>query len=317
MMGDVLRKEARAIETLASSLNDKHKKMVDICGECKGKVVITGMGKSGHIAKKISATMASLGKPAFYLHPGEAAHGDLGMVERRDVVILISKSGETDEIMQLIPSLKIIGCKLIGLFCKQNSTLEKHCDLTIVLPMEEEACINNLAPTTSTTMTMAFGDAVAVALSARNHFGRNEFALFHPKGSLGKQLLLAVDDLANKNDDEVLIYPGDSIRSVLWHITKNRIGAVAVVDEKKHLIGLISDGDVRRAMESNDDIFEKNAADIMTIHPVFVNKKLLAVEAFKIMSEKKISVLPIVDDNNMLAGIVGFHDIVASGIGEK
>lgn len=313
---NVLTDEYNAILNLANSLNDTHVDFLRICENCKGKIIVTGMGKSGHVARKISATMASLGTPSFYLHPGEAAHGDLGMVEKQDVVIMISKSGETEELIQLLPSLKIIGCKLVGLFCKNNSSLQKHCDMTVVLPMDREACANNLAPTTSTTMTMAFGDAIAVALSVKKDFGKTDFALFHPKGSLGKQLLLTVEDLANKEISEIATQKDDDIQTILWHITKNRSGAVAVVDGNNKLVGLVSDGDVRRAIEKYTNIFDKKAFDIMTAHPTSIKKGTLAVDAFKLMSEKKISVLPIVEED-VLIGIVCFHDIVASGIGEN
>jgi arabinose-5-phosphate isomerase len=272
------------------------------------------MGKSGHVAKKISATMASLGTASFYLHPGEAAHGDLGMVQKNDVVIMISKSGETDELIQLLNSLKIIGCKLIGIFCEKDSTLEKQCDLSIVLPMEKEACINNLAPTTSTTLTMAVGDAIAVALSQKKQFGRQEFALFHPRGTLGKQLLLTVGKIADNDLEHIAIHGDDEIKKVLWMITKNRLGAVTVVDKVGKLIGLVSDGDIRRAIEKSNDIWTMKAADIMTVNPINVKGETLVVDAFKMMQGKKISVLPVTNDDGILTGLVSFHDIIESGI---
>lgn len=317
LIRDVLRCEADAINHFAATLDEKHLELLRMCKACTGKIILTGMGKSGHVARKISATMASLGTPSFFLHPAEAAHGDLGMVEKNDIVMMVSKSGETDEIMQLLNSLKIIGCKLIGIFCEKGSTLEKQCDLTIVLPMEREACINNLAPTTSTTLTMAFGDAIAVALSQMRGFGRQDFALFHPMGTLGKQLLLTVANLANKNMQEISIKKEDEIRTVLWVITKNRLGAVTVVDEEGKLIGLVSDGDIRRGIEKNENIMTMSAEDIMTNKPISVNENMLAVDAFKMMQEKKISVLPITNSENKLIGVVSFYDIVESGIGGK
>lgn len=312
----VLMEEAEAILDVSNSVSEEYEKFVDVCEKCDGKVVFTGMGKSGHVAKKISATMASLGTPSFFLHPAEAAHGDLGMVSRNDVVIMVSKSGETDELIQIINSLKIIGCYLVGLFCKKDSTLEKFCDMTIVLPIEKEACINNLAPTTSTTVTMAVGDAVAVALSERKMFGKQNFALFHPRGTLGKQLLLTVDGIANKCIEEIAIMPEAELKKVLWVITKNRLGAVAVVDHERRLIGLISDGDIRRAIEINENILKNQAKDIMTQNPINIEGGSLAVDAFKMMQEKKISVLPVTSENNKLIGLVSFHDIVGLGIGE-
>lgn len=315
MMKSVLLKEASAINFLVDNISEEHERLLNICLLCKGKIIITGMGKSGHVARKMSATMSSLGTPAIFLHPSEAAHGDLGMVESQDVVIMLSKSGETEELRQLIPSLKVIGCKLVGIFCKKDSTLEKHCDLTIVLPVDEEACVNNLAPTVSTTLTMAFGDALAVTLSANKGFGKNNFALFHPKGSLGKQLLLTVYDLANTEINEIAVNELSDIRSVLWHITQNRLGAVGVIDEGGTLLGLISDGDIRRSIEKDENFLDKTARQIMTKQPVVVDEKTLAVDAFKLMRNNKKSVLPIVDESNCLRGIVSFHDIVSSGVG--
>lgn len=313
----VLMEESEAILAVSNSVSDEYVKLVDVCEKCEGKVIFTGMGKSGHVAKKISATMASLGTPSFFLHPGEAAHGDLGMVSRSDIVIMVSKSGETDELIQIINSLKIIGCYLVGLFCKKYSTLEGLCDMAIVLPLEREACINNLAPTISTTATMAVGDAVAIALSERKMFGKQNFALFHPRGTLGKQLLLTVDGIANKCMEEIAVKQDDGLKKVLWAITKNRLGAVTVVDDEGYLIGLVSDGDIRRAIEVNENILKNQANDIMTNNPISIGESTLAVDAFKMMQEKKISVLPITDADNKLIGMVSFHDIVGLGIGDQ
>lgn len=315
LMKEVLRREAQAIEELANHPADTWSKLLEICGTCSGKIIISGMGKSGHVSRKISATLASLGTPSFYLHPGEAAHGDLGMVEKSDVVMLISKSGETEELLQLINSLKVIGCTIVGVFCEKDSSLETYCDLTIVLPVEEEACINNLAPTVSTTLTMAFGDALAIALSSKKKFGKNDFALFHPKGALGKQLLLTVYDLANRDSEEISVTEDTNIETILWRITKNRLGAVAVVDGSNKLKGLISDGDIRREIKKDRAFFEKKASQIMIVNPMVADEKMLASEAFVMMNECKKSVLPIIDGNNGLKGMVSFHDIVASGIG--
>lgn len=314
VLREVLENENRAISKLIDSLGQSHLKMISMCHECSGKIVITGMGKSGHVARKISATMSSLGTPSFFLHPGEAAHGDLGMVERRDVVIMISKSGETDELLQLISSLKIIGCKLIGVFCKEGSTLEKHCDHTVILPIEREACVNNLAPTTSTTVTMAFGDAVAIVLSQMKNFGKQDFALFHPLGTLGKQLLLNVDHLANKKMDEIAVRENAEVRKILWVITQNRLGAVTVIDSEGKLVGLITDGDIRRAIEKNEGIMSMKAEEIMTNNPIKAINEMLVVDAFKLMQSKKISVLPTVDENEKLIGVVSIYSIIETGV---
>lgn len=310
----VLSEEAQAITKLIDEVDENYINVVELLSSCKGKIILTGMGKSGHVARKISATMASLGTPSFFLHPGEAAHGDLGMVERDDVVIMVSRSGETDELIQLLNSLKIIGCRLVGLFCEKNSTLEKQCEMTIVLPVEKEACINNLAPTTSTTLTMAVGDALAVALSQKKNFDKQNFAVFHPMGTLGKQLLLLVDNIANKDLEQIAVKEDEDIKKVLWKITQNRLGAVGVVDKDGMLIGLVADGDIRRGLEKNDNILNSKVKDVMTSRPISIDKGTLAVEAFKMMQEKKISVLPITEGNQKLCGIVSFHSLVELGI---
>ena len=314
LIKNALKCEKDAIAQLEDKIDDQHKLVIDICKECTGKIIFVGIGKSGHVARKISSTFASLGTPSFFLHPAEAAHGDLGMVEEKDVVILISKSGDTDELIQLIPSLKIIGCKIIGIFCTASSILEKYCDVTVVLPVEREACINDLAPTTSTTLTMAFGDALAVTLSAIKGFGKNDFALFHPKGSLGKQLLLTIDLIANKDISKIGVRENDEIKSILWVITKNRLGAVVVLDDDNHMLGLVSDGDIRRAIETNESIMNIKAYEIMTRNPVFANEGMLAVDALMLMQSKKISVLPIINNENRIIGVVSIYDIMEAGI---
>lgn len=310
----VLQQEAAGIEKVIGALDDKCEKLIEFCMKCSGKVILTGMGKSGHVAKKISATLASLGTPSFYLHPAEAAHGDLGMVQRDDVVIMISKSGETNELIQLINSLKIIGCRLIGLFCRENSTLGSCCDLSIVIPIEKEACINNLAPTTSTTVTMALGDSLAVALSELKGFSEKKFALYHPQGTLGKQLLTTAKNLVRYNQYETSVVQNDLVKKVLWVITKNHFGASAVVDADGTLIGLVTDGDIRRGLEKKEDILQCRVSEIMTTTPISVQESMLAVDVFHLMQEKRISVVPVVDENNKLISLISMHNIVESGI---
>lgn len=313
-MADVLRKEADGIEKVICQLDEKYEKLIEICMKCKGKVILSGMGKSGHVAKKISATMASLGTSSFYLHPAEAAHGDMGMVQKNDVIIMISKSGETDELLQLIHSFKIIGCALVGLFCRENSTLGNCCDLSIVIPIEREACINNLAPTTSTTVTMALGDALAVTLSKMKGFSEQKFALYHPQGTLGKQLLTTAGSLIRYGLKEISVEKDTSVKEILWVITKNHFGASAVVESDGTLIGLVTDGDIRRGLEKNADLLQCMVSEIMTSHPVSVQDFMLAVDVFHLMRENRLSVMPVVDANNKLLGIISIHDIVEHGI---
>ena len=313
-MAYVLRQEADGIEKVICKLDEKYEKLIEICMKCNGKTILTGMGKSGHVAKKISATLASLGTSSFYLHPAEAAHGDMGMVQKNDVVIMISKSGETVELLQLIHSFKIIGCKMVGLFCRENSSLGNCCDLSIVIPIEREACINNLAPTTSTTVTMALGDALAVTLSKMKGFNEREFALYHPQGTLGKQLLTTAGSLIRHGLKEISVERDTSVKEILWVITKNYFGASAVVESDGTLTGLVTDGDIRRGLEKNDGLLQCMVSEIMTSHPVSVQDSMLAVDVFHLMREKRLSVVPVVDVNNKLLGIISIHDIVEHGI---
>lgn len=314
VMASVLRKEADGIENVIYTLDEKYERLIRICMECTGKVILTGMGKSGHVAKKISATLASLGTSSFYLHPAEAAHGDLGMVQKKDVVIMISKSGETDELLQLINSFKIIGCKLMGLFCRENSSLETYCDLSIIIPIEREACINNLAPTTSTTVTMALGDALAITLSKLKGFDERKFALYHPQGTLGKQLLTTAGSLSRYSRRETSVEREATVKKVLWVITKNHFGAAAVTEEDGTLVGLVTDGDIRRGLERKDDFLQCSVSEIMTNNPIRVRDTMLAADVFHLMQKKRVSVVPVVDENNQVISMISIHDIVESGI---
>lgn len=314
LMKRVLLEEKKGIDDLLNSLNKQSAEIVKMCHNCSGKVVLTGMGKSGHIAKKISATMSSLGTPSFFLHPAEAVHGDLGMLQEDDVVVMVSNSGNTDELIQLIPTIKIIGCKIAGIFCKENGILVEYCDLTVILPVKQEACINNLAPTTSTTVTLAYGDAIAVALSQWNHFTVKDFAFFHPKGSLGKKLLLTAENLCTKQMDKVAVWAGQTVEEALFQITENRLGAVAVINKQTYLLGIISDGDIRRCIEKKKDIFPMMVEEIMTDRPVFVTSQALAADVFCLMKKEKISVMPVVDGEHRLLGMLSLHDLISEGI---
>ena len=313
-MRDVLVQEANALEHFSMSLDEKYEKLVNMCGECQGKVILTGVGKSGHVARKISSTLASLGTASFFLHPSEAAHGDLGMVEKSDLVLFFSKSGETEELLQLLNSLKIIGCKMCAIVHRNGSSLQQYCDLTVVIPFEKEACINNLAPTTSTILAMALGDALAVQLSVDKGFKSGDFALFHPKGTLGKRLLLTVDMLASHNIEEISASRIDRVRDVLWKITKNHLGAISVVDSDGKLVGLVSDGDIRRGLEKDVKVLDLEVMELMSSKPISCEGEVLVVDAFKLMQMKKISVLPIIDGDHVLIGMVSFHDIVRAGV---
>lgn len=310
----VLEHEKSGIDALMRSLDDKVIEIVKRCHACSGKVVFIGMGKSGHVARKISATMSSLGTPSFFLHPAEAAHGDLGMLQKTDVVIMVSNSGETEELIQLVPTIKLLDCTLIGVFCKEHCTLSRYCNVAFTVPVQSEACANNLAPTTSTTAVLALGDAIAVTLSELNHFSEKDFALFHPRGALGKKLLVTVDDLARNSMVDISVKPNQTIEEILFVITKNHLGAVAVTNEADVLVGIVSDGDIRRLLEKKKEIWLLSVEEVMTKNARFVEEGTLAADAFKLMRELKISVLPIVTKDKVLVGMISLHEIISEGI---
>ncbi len=313
-MKNALSIEKESLEELICDIDERSVELALFCHDCGGKVVWTGMGKSGHVARKISATMASLGIPSFFLHPAEAAHGDLGMLQEDDIVIMVSNSGNTDELVHIIPTIKVIGCKLVGIFCHADSILSEYCDLEIVLPVRREACINNLAPTTSTTVTLAYGDALAVAVSEMNHFAEKDFALFHPLGTLGKKLLVTAIELSKISKEEAVVLIGQTTKDALFQITRNHLGAVAVVDGQGRLMGIVSDGDIRRLLESRPDILELAVEDIMTENPIHMREGALAVDVLREMKARRISVMPLVGEKNRLMGMLSLHDIINAGI---
>lgn len=308
--------EMESLQLIKEELGQDFKNLVQEILECSGRVIITGMGKSGHIGKKIVATMASLGIPSYFVHPGEGVHGDLGMITKEDIVLAISNSGETEEVLQLIPSIKKIGSKLVSITSKRNSSLENYADISIKLNIGREACEHNLAPTTSTTATLVFGDALAVVLSKMIGFKPEDFAIFHPKGALGKRLLTRVDDLMHTGDNNPVVSNKANIKEAVIQISAKGLGAINVVNEENVLVGIITDGDVRRTIEKYDNLSGLSVDAIMTQSPIVTNPDVLAVEALKIMENRKnpIMVLPVVDEENKSIGMIRLHDIVKAGI---
>lgn len=288
---DVLQQEAKGIENLIPKLDQNFVNAVHMIMESKGRVVVTGMGKSGHIARKISATLASTGTPAIFLHPGEAIHGDLGMVTGDDVVLAISKSGETREVLNMLPSLKRIGAKIIAIVGEHNSTLAKNSDVILDASVEKEACPLGLAPTTSTTVALALGDALAVVLLSCHHFTKDQFAIFHPGGSLGRKLLLTVENVMHKGEDNPVISEDSTVQDALFMMTEKGLGAVSVVDEDGVLVGLVTDGDVRRGLETGSNFLQWPVDAMMTKSPRIITNDKLAAEAMHIM--EKISPVPL------------------------
>ena len=304
--------EIQAMEIVKNALDDRFVEIVKLICDCTGKVVITGMGKPGHIGTKIAATMSSLGTPSFFLHPAEAQHGDLGMLRDNDVVIAISFSGESEEVTRLIPNVKLIGAKLVGISGNENSTLIKNSDYSFVFPPFKEACAMNLAPTSSTTVALAFGDALAVCASRIYGFNEKNFALFHPAGSLGKKLVTKVSDLMKSDDKNSVVKVGTSLKDAIVEMSNKALGIVNVVDGDK-LVGVFTDGDLRRALANSIDVYNITIDELMISNPKTTTSYIMAIEALKIMNDNNISALPVVEGGK-LVGTIRINDITGMGI---
>ncbi|WP_203473694.1 KpsF/GutQ family sugar-phosphate isomerase [Dissulfurispira thermophila] len=311
----VLTIEAEAVSALTEKLNSDFERAVEIIFNSKGRVVVTGMGKSGLVGKKIAATLASTGTPAFFLHPAEASHGDLGMVTSDDIIVAISNSGETEELVGLIPFLKRFNVSLISLTGNPNSTISKAADVTLDVSVKEEACPMGIVPTASTTATMAMGDALAVALLIKRGFKEEDFAFFHPGGSLGKKLFIKVKDLMHTGDALPLISPDISMIEATVEISSKRLGVTIVADNNRKILGVITDGDLRRGIEKwGKAFFDMKARDVMTKNPKTITEDELAVKALSIMQKHSITSLLVPDDNDRAIGVIHLHDILRQGI---
>lgn len=306
--------ESKAIASLVDRINENFIRAVELIHNCKGRVVVTGMGKSGIIGKKIASTMASLGTPALFLHSAEGVHGDLGMVTRGDVVISISNSGETEEILKLIPIIKRFNIKLIAITGNINSTLAKRSDVVLDVSVDEEACPWNIVPTASTAASLAMGDALAIVLLDKKGFKKNDFALLHPGGSLGRSLLLTVNDLMHQGDAIPVVRESSMLKDVIYEISSKRLGVTTVVNTDGVLKGIVTDGDLRRLLEKRRDIFEITASEIMSKNPKTIDKDELAAKALQIMEQYSITSLLIIDGKNSPTGIVHLHDLLKAGV---
>ncbi len=311
----VIRMEAEAVAALEGKINDSFQKAIDIIFHCKGRVVVSGMGKSGIIARKMVATMNSTGTPSIFLHPSDAVHGDLGMVRNDDAVICISKSGDTQEIRQLLPMFKRIGVPIISMVGNMHSHLALQSDVALDISVMEEACPLNLAPTTSTTVTLALGDALAVTLLEKKNFTAEDFAMFHPGGNLGKRLLLKIEELAITGKQTPLISVTASLNEAILEMTTKRLGATCVVDENGNLAGIITDGDLRRMLQKTTNVADLTAAQVMSKNPKTIRKGTLASIALQEMEQFSITQLIIVDDERKPYGVVHLHDLVRAGLG--
>jgi arabinose-5-phosphate isomerase len=311
---NVVKIEAEAVANLEGSINNDFAKAVQTIYESTGRVVLTGMGKSGLIARKIVATLNSTGTAAIYLHPTDALHGDLGMVRKEDVVILISKSGSTEEIAKLLPMLKRLGVKLIAMSGNPGSSLVKQSDIFLNISVKEEACPHDLAPTSSTTATLVMGDALSVALLQKRGFTAEDFALLHPGGSLGKRLSLKIDEIMIKGDGVPVVKENSSIKDIILEMTSKRLGTTCVVDNTGKLSGIITDGDLRRLLEKTMDVKHLVATDIMSKKPKVTEKDYLASFALQLMENHKITSLIVTDKNKKPIGIVHLHDLINLGL---
>jgi arabinose-5-phosphate isomerase len=307
--------ESRAIAALADRLGEEFERAVKLIHGCEGRVIVSGMGKSGIIGKKIAATLASTGTPAYFMHPAEASHGDLGMVTGKDIVLALSNSGETDELVGLIPHLKRFNVTLISMAGKKSSRLGRSSDVCLDVSVDEEACPMGIVPTASTTATLAMGDALAVALLVERGFREEDFAAYHPKGSLGKKLLVTVEDLMHKGDALPSVGPDTPMADTVMEISTKRLGITTVRDEGGQLIGVVTDGDLRRGLEKlGNSLFEKTAKDIMTAGPKSIGAEDLAVKALAIMEKHSITALPVPDAEGRPLGVIHLHDILKEGI---
>ena len=311
---NVINIEQQAITELLQYIDDSFEKACHLMLNCQGRVIVIGMGKSGHIGGKIAATLASTGTPAFFVHPGEASHGDLGMITKDDVVLTISNSGETGEVLAIIPVIKRIGAKLISMTGNTSSTLAKLADTHICIKVTTEACPLGLTPTSSTTATLVMGDAIAVALLNARGFTADDFALSHPGGSLGKRLLLRLSDIMHQGDRLPIVSENALIKDALVEMSLKGLGMTAIVNLNNQLVGLFTDGDLRRILDLQIDIHQDSITTVMTKSPTVAHADMLAAQALNIMEDKKINGLIIVDDNQIPIGAMNMHDLLRSGV---
>lgn len=311
---NVIKIEQQAIAELTQFIDDDFVKACELMFNCQGRVIVIGMGKSGHIGGKIAATLASTGTPSFFVHPGEASHGDLGMITLDDVVLTISNSGETGEVLAIIPVIKRLGAKLIAMTGNPDSTLAKLADTHVCVKVSQEACPLGLAPTSSTTATLVMGDALAVALLNARGFTADDFALSHPGGSLGKRLLLRLADIMHKGERLPTVSTNAKIKDALVEMSLKGLGMTAIVDDNNQLMGLFTDGDLRRILDAQINIHQDSITSVMTKNPYVAQQDMLAAEALKIMEDKKINGLIIVNGNNQPIGAMNMHDLLKSGV---
>ncbi|HEU4603326.1 MAG TPA: KpsF/GutQ family sugar-phosphate isomerase [Steroidobacteraceae bacterium] len=310
----VLQTEVSAVIALQDRLGDAFVQACRLLHDCKGRVVVTGIGKSGHIGNKIAATLASTGTPSFFLHPAEASHGDIGMLTAQDMVLAISNSGETAELLTILPVIKRLGIALIVLTGRAQSTLGRSATVVLDVSVPEEACPHNLAPTASTTATLAMGDALAVSVLEARGFTEEDFARFHPGGSLGRRLLLHVSDVMRTGDQLPCVAPDASLREGLLEMSRKGLGMTAIVDAAHRVLGVFTDGDLRRTLDRTQDLHGQRMQDLMTRNPKTIRANVLAAEAVHLMESSRITGLLVVDENHALVGALNVHDLLRAGV---
>lgn len=306
--------EVEAIERTKKAINEDFNIVVDLIYHCQGKVILTGVGKPGHIATKIAATFSSLGTPSFFMHPSEALHGDLGMVDAKDVVILISYSGESREVTTLLPVLNEIGCSTIAITGNAKSTLAKGCMYHFFFPPFEEACYLHLAPTSSTTALLVLGDAIAVVVSRLRNYTKEDFGLHHPAGSLGKRLLVKVSDLMYSNENNAIVNVGSTLQNAIVEMSTKGLSMVTVVDDEMRLKGIITDGDLRRMLQRGVDVYHEVIDRVMTKNPKWIDSRELAVNALQKMNDLRITCMPVLNEEMIVSGSILMQDILKAGI---
>lgn len=311
---EVIKIEFEALKSLLPRINNNFLKAVNLIYGCQGRVVVTGVGKGGIIGQKFSATLSSTGTPSLWLHSTEAIHGDLGRIKKDDIVVFFSYSGQTDEIIKLVPVIKKIGSKIVSFTGNNKSTLARYSDVVLDVKVKKEACPWDVVPTASTTVMLAMSDALAVSLIEKRGFKKEDFAMLHPGGILGKKLLLRVEDIMRKGSDNPIINEGVAIKDVLLKITKARAGAASIINNKKELVGIFTDGDLRRHFDSGYSLSMCKVSRVMTKNPVTVDKDKLAVEALQILRDRKIDEIPVVDKNNRPIGMLDVQDILKAGL---
>jgi arabinose-5-phosphate isomerase len=310
---NIIQKEEEALLKLRESINHNFFEIIDLLINCKGKIVLTGIGKSGIICQKISATLSSTGTPSFFLHPSEALHGDVGSVDKNDIVIAVSVSGESEELLMIIPTLKLLSNKIIGITTKRDSNLAKNVDAIFIIPEIEEACHLNLAPSSSSTAILAFGDALSLTLSKLRDFKYEDFAIRHPGGLIGKKLTLKIKDLMHTGEEIPVVNENDNINKVILEMSSKRLGTTGVLCNG-NFVGIITDGDLRRAIEKHKNIFNLKAKDIMSYNPKTINEDERALNGLVLMEKYAITVLFVKNRLNEIIGVIHLHDILRSGL---